>query len=139
MDVGVGYLTLDRRSNTLSGGETQRIDLATSLGSSLVGMYILDEPSIGLHPRDTQRLIGVLERLRDLGNTVVVVEHEEVMKARGRPSSTWGRRPDRMVARSSHGHACRTDEADSRRPNTPQAAWRSGTEAAPQGRRTASC
>lgn len=83
VDVGVGYLTLDRRSNTLSGGETQRIDLATSLGSSLVGsMYILDEPSIGLHPRDTQRLIGVLKRLRDLGNTVIVVEHdEEVMRA----------------------------------------------------------
>jgi excinuclease ABC subunit A len=82
-EVGVGYLALDRRSNTLSGGETQRIDLATSLGSSLVGsMYILDEPSIGLHPRDTKRLIGVLERLRDLGNTVIVVEHdEEVMRA----------------------------------------------------------
>ena len=83
VDVGVGYLTLDRRSNTLSGGETQRIDLATSLGSSLVGsMYILDEPSIGLHPRDTRQLIGVLQRLRDLGNTVIVVEHdEEVMRA----------------------------------------------------------
>ncbi len=82
-NVGVGYLTLDRRSNTLSGGETQRIDLATSLGSSLVGsMYILDEPSIGLHPRDTQQLIGVLKQLRDLGNTVIVVEHdEEVMRA----------------------------------------------------------
>lgn len=83
VDVGVGYLTLERRSNTLSGGETQRIDLATSLGSSLVGsMYILDEPSIGLHTRDTERLIGVLKRLRDLGNTVIVVEHdEEVMRA----------------------------------------------------------
>jgi excinuclease ABC subunit A len=83
VDVGVGYLTMDRRSNTLSGGETQRIDLATSLGSSLVGsMYILDEPSIGLHPRDTQRLIQVLIKLRDLGNTVIVVEHdEEVMRA----------------------------------------------------------
>lgn len=82
-DVGVGYLTLDRRSNTLSGGETQRIDLATSLGSSLVGsMYILDEPSIGLHSRDTLQLIGVLKKLRDLGNTVIVVEHdEEVMRA----------------------------------------------------------
>ncbi len=80
VDVGVGYLTLDRRSNTLSGGETQRIDLATSLGSSLVGsMYILDEPSIGLHPRDTLQLIGVLEQLRDLGNTVIVVEHDEEM------------------------------------------------------------
>ncbi len=83
VDVGVGYLTLDRRSNTLSGGETQRIDLATSLGSSLVGsMYILDEPSIGLHSRDTLRLIEVLKQLRDLGNTVIVVEHdEEVMRA----------------------------------------------------------
>jgi excinuclease ABC subunit A len=83
VDVGVGYLTLDRRSNTLSGGETQRIDLATSLGSSLVGsMYILDEPSIGLHSRDTERLIGVLKKLRDLGNTVIVVEHDEdVMRA----------------------------------------------------------
>ena len=83
VDVGVGYLTLARRSNTLSGGETQRIDLATSLGSSLVGsLYILDEPSIGLHPRDTLRLIEVLKKLRDLGNTVSVVEHdEEVMRA----------------------------------------------------------
>jgi excinuclease ABC subunit A len=77
-DVGLGYLTLNRPSNTLSGGESQRINLATSLGSSLVGsMYILDEPSIGLHPRDTQRLLKVLKRLRDIGNTVIVVEHEE--------------------------------------------------------------
>ena len=79
-DVGLGYLTLNRPSNSLSGGESQRINLATSLGSSLVGsMYILDEPSIGLHPRDTQRLISVLHGLRDLGNTVIVVEHEEEM------------------------------------------------------------
>ena len=78
--VGLGYLTLNRKSNTLSGGESQRINLATSLGSSLVGsMYILDEPSIGLHPRDTENLIGVLESLRDLGNTVIVVEHDEDM------------------------------------------------------------
>ncbi len=77
-DVGLGYLTMNRLSNSLSGGESQRINLATSLGSSLVGsMYILDEPSIGLHPRDTERLIVVLKRLRDLGNTVMVVEHEE--------------------------------------------------------------
>ncbi|MDD3108862.1 MAG: excinuclease ABC subunit UvrA, partial [Alistipes sp.] len=77
-EVGLGYLTLDRLSSTLSGGESQRINLATSLGSSLVGsMYILDEPSIGLHPRDTHRLIGVLKKLRDIGNTVIVVEHEE--------------------------------------------------------------
>jgi len=78
LEVGLGYLTLNRLSSTLSGGESQRINLATSLGSSLVGsLYILDEPSIGLHPRDTHRLIGVLERLRDMGNTVVVVEHDE--------------------------------------------------------------
>ena len=77
-EVGLGYLTLDRLSNTLSGGESQRINLATSLGSSLVGsLYILDEPSIGLHSRDTDRLIGVLKKLRDIGNTVVVVEHDE--------------------------------------------------------------
>ena len=82
-DVGLGYLTLNRTSNTLSGGESQRINLVTALGSSLVGsMYILDEPSIGLHPRDTERLISVLKRLRDIGNTVVVVEHdEEIMRA----------------------------------------------------------
>lgn len=77
-DVGLGYLTLDRRSNSLSGGESQRINLVAALGSSLVGsLYILDEPSIGLHPRDTDRLISVLKRLRDIGNTVVVVEHDE--------------------------------------------------------------
>jgi len=82
-EVGLGYLTLNRMSNTLSGGESQRINLATSLGSALVGStYILDEPSIGLHPRDTHRLIEVLLKLRDLGNTVVVVEHdEEIMRA----------------------------------------------------------
>lgn len=82
-DVGLGYLSLSRMSNTLSGGESQRINLATSLGSSLVGsMYILDEPSIGLHPRDTLRLLKVLKSLKDLGNTVVIVEHEEeVMRA----------------------------------------------------------
>lgn len=83
VDVGLEYLTLNRNSSTLSGGESQRINLATSLGSSLVGsMYILDEPSIGLHPKDTERLINVLLSLRDLGNTVIVVEHDEdIMKA----------------------------------------------------------
>ena len=82
-DVGLGYLTLNRTSNTLSGGESQRINLVTALGSSLVGsLYILDEPSIGLHPRDTARLITVLKRLRDIGNTVIVVEHdEEIMRS----------------------------------------------------------
>ncbi|WP_299060119.1 excinuclease ABC subunit UvrA [uncultured Polaribacter sp.] len=81
-NVGLNYLTINRTSNTLSGGESQRINLATSLGSSLVGsMYILDEPSIGLHPKDTERLIGVLKDLRNLGNTVIVVEHDEdIMK-----------------------------------------------------------
>lgn len=85
-EVGLGYLTLDRLSNSLSGGESQRINLATSLGSSLVGsLYILDEPSIGLHSRDTERLIGVLRRLQRLGNTVVVVEHDEdIMRAADR-------------------------------------------------------
>lgn len=83
VNVGLGYLTLDRLSNSLSGGESQRINLATSLGSSLVGsLYILDEPSIGLHSRDTDRLIRVLHQLRDLGNTVIVVEHDEdIMRA----------------------------------------------------------
>lgn len=83
VDVGVGYLTLDRLSNTLSGGESQRINLATSIGSSLVGsIYVLDEPSIGLHPLDNDRLINILKRLRDIGNTVLVVEHDaEMMKA----------------------------------------------------------
>lgn len=83
VEVGLEYLTLDRLSSTLSGGESQRINLATSLGSSLIGsLYILDEPSIGLHPRDTHKLIGVLKNLRDLGNTVVVVEHDrEIMEA----------------------------------------------------------
>jgi excinuclease ABC subunit A len=83
LDVGLGYLTLNRMSNSLSGGESQRINLTTSLGSSLVGsLYILDEPSIGLHSRDTNRLIKVLKELRDLGNTVVIVEHdEEIMRA----------------------------------------------------------
>ena len=82
-NVGLDYLTLNRKSNTLSGGESQRINLATSLGSSLVGsMYILDEPSIGLHPKDTEKLILVLKALRDLGNTVIVVEHDEdIMQA----------------------------------------------------------
>lgn len=82
-DVGLGYLTLDRASNTLSGGESQRVNLVSVLGSSLVGsMYVLDEPSVGLHPRDTQNLIKVLYRLRDLGNTVIVVEHDEqIIKA----------------------------------------------------------
>lgn len=85
-DVGLDYLTLNRNSASLSGGESQRINLATSLGSSLVGsMYILDEPSIGLHPKDTERLIKVLKNLRDLGNTVIVVEHDEdIMKAADR-------------------------------------------------------
>src|SRR4029450_8350524 len=79
-DVGLDYLTLDRLSSTLSGGESQRINLATSLGSALVDtLYVLDEPSIGLHPRDNLRLITILRQLRDQGNTVVVVEHDADM------------------------------------------------------------
>jgi len=78
MDLGLSYLTINRLSNTLSGGESQRINLTRTLGSNLTAsMYILDEPSVGLHPRDTERLVAVLKRLRDLGNTVLVVEHEE--------------------------------------------------------------
>src|SRR2546427_4531155 len=85
-NVGVGYLQLDRASATLSGGEAQRLRLATQIGSQLVGvLYILDEPSIGLHQRDNDKLIGTLERLRDLGNTVLVVEHDEQMMR----SSDW--------------------------------------------------
>src|SRR3989442_4490126 len=77
-NVGIGYLSMDRATATLSGGEAQRIRLATQIGSSLVGvLYILDEPSIGLHQRDNSKLIGTLERLRDLGNSVIVVEHDE--------------------------------------------------------------
>jgi excinuclease ABC subunit A len=80
VEVGLGYLTLNRLSNTLSGGESQRINLTTSLGSSLVGsLYILDEPSIGMHSRDTERLIHVLKELQSLGNTVIIVEHDEDM------------------------------------------------------------
>lgn len=78
VEVGLGYLTLNRASNSLSGGESQRINLTTALGSSLVGsLYILDEPSIGLHSRDTFRLINVLKELKEIGNTVIVVEHDE--------------------------------------------------------------
>src|SRR5690606_34596896 len=80
LDVGLSYLTLDRLANTLSGGESQRIQLTKFLGSNLTdSLYILDEPSIGLHPRDTDRLIDVLKNLRNLDNTVVVVEHDEMM------------------------------------------------------------
>lgn len=78
--MGLGYLTLDRHANTLSGGETQRINLTRTLGSNLINsMYILDEPSVGLHPRDTEKLVQVLKNLRDLGNTVIVIEHEEAI------------------------------------------------------------
>src|SRR5215208_6162133 len=77
-DVGIGYLSMDRAAATLSGGEAQRIRLATQIGSALVGvLYVLDEPSIGLHQRDNSKLIGTLERLRDVGNSVLVVEHDE--------------------------------------------------------------
>src|SRR3989344_9465961 len=78
LNVGIDYLTLDRRSNTLSGGEAQRIRLASQLGSQLVGaLYVLDEPTIGLHPKDNGQLLVTLKHLRDLGNTIIVVEHDE--------------------------------------------------------------
>ena len=89
--VGLEYLTLDRLASTLSGGEAQRIQLATSLGSRLVGaLYVLDEPSIGLHTRDTARLIRILEELRDLGNTILVVEHDADVLRVGRSSARPG-------------------------------------------------
>ncbi|MDO4228859.1 MAG: excinuclease ABC subunit UvrA [Capnocytophaga sp.] len=113
-EVGLNYLTLNRKSNTLSGGESQRINLATSLGSSLVGsMYILDEPSIGLHPKDTEKLIGVLKSLRDLGNTVIVVEHDEdIMKAAdyiidiGPEAGTYG---GEVVAQGTYSEIVKSD------------------------------
>src|SRR5690606_2981902 len=113
-NVGLEYLTLNRKSNSLSGGESQRINLATSLGSSLVGsMYILDEPSIGLHPKDTERLIEVLKSLRDLGNTVIVVEHDEdIMKAAdeiidiGPEAGTFG---GEVVASGTYKNILKTD------------------------------
>ena len=112
--VGIGYLSLERAASTLSGGEAQRIRLATQIGSSLVGvLYILDEPSIGLHQRDNAKLIGTLERLRDLGNTVIVVEHDEgTIRAADHvvdlgPGRRRARRPGRR-----RGHA----EADRGRP-----------------------
>ena len=98
-DVGLDYLTLGRASNTLSGGESQRINLASALGSSLVGsLYVLDEPTVGLHSRDTHGLIKVLEKLRDIGNTVMVVEHDPEVMRRGRlASSTWDLAPARTA------------------------------------------
>jgi excinuclease ABC subunit A len=101
-DVGIGYLSMDRAAATLSGGEAQRIRLATQIGSALVGvLYVLDEPSIGLHQRDNTKLIGTLERLRDLGNTVLVVEHDEQTMLRPTTSSTSARAPASTAATSS--------------------------------------
>lgn len=116
LDVGLGYLTLNRLSNSLSGGESQRINLATSLGSSLVGStYILDEPSIGLHPRDTLRLIGVLKRLRDIGNTVIVVEHDEdIIKAADHVIDIGplaGRLGGELVAEGNYNHILNNDKS----------------------------
>ena len=113
-DVGLGYLNLNRKANTLSGGESQRINLATSLGSSLVGsMYILDEPSIGLHSRDNERLISVLKKLRDIGNTVIVVEHDEqIMNAAnkiidmGPKAGSYG---GEIVAEGNLDYICQSD------------------------------
>ena len=101
VDVGLDYLTLSRASATLAGGEAQRIRLATQIGSGLVGvLYILDEPSIGLHQRDNRRLIDTLVRLRDLGNTLIVVEHDEATIAASTTSSTSDPAPATQAARS---------------------------------------
>ena len=115
-NVGIGYLSMERAAATLSGGEAQRIRLATQIGSSLVGvLYILDEPSIGLHQRDNAKLIATLERLRDLGNTVIVVEHDEqTMRAADHivdigPGRRRARRRDRRAGQGGrHRGACRS-------------------------------
>ena len=114
-DVGLDYLTLDRSAETLSGGESQRIRLASQVGSGLTGvMYILDEPSIGLHQRDNRRLLGTLRQLRDLGNTVIVVEHDEeaILGSRSRGGPGSRRRRARRTARGT-GHA-RRNQGESR-------------------------
>lgn len=109
VDVGLDYLTLDRASATLSGGEAQRIRLATQIGAGLMGvLYILDEPSIGLHQRDNERLIKTLERLRDIGNTVIVVEHDEdTIRCRRLRDRHGARRRRQRRTRSRGGNACR--------------------------------
>ena len=142
-DVGLDYLTLDRLSSTLSGGESQRINLATSLGSALVDtLYVLDEPSIGLHSRDNQRLIAILRQLRDQGNTVLVVEHDADMIRVADTSSTWGSAPASRAGASCSagtlaGAAARAAIADgevpARRAGDPGAARRGAS------RRTRSC
>jgi excinuclease ABC subunit A len=126
LDVGLDYLTLDRASATLAGGEAQRIRLATQIGSGLVGvLYVLDEPSVGLHQRDNHRLLETLTRLRDLGNTLIVVEHDEdtIRAGRCRPPS----RPHRRL-RPAEGTAGQPGLADRRLPD--RAAVRSGTRRA---------
>ena len=110
--MGLGYLTLDRQSRTLSGGEVQRINLTTALGTSLVNtLFVLDEPSIGLHPRDMGRVIGVMQRLRDAGNSLVVVEHDpQIMFAADRildigPGPGRARRRDRVLRHARRGRS----------------------------------
>ncbi len=107
VDVGLDYLTLDRKADTLSGGEAQRIRLASQIGAGLVGvMYVLDEPSIGLHQRDNERLLGTLTRLRDMGNTVIVVEHDEDAIRHGRPHRRHRARAPACMAAKSSPRAC---------------------------------
>jgi excinuclease ABC subunit A len=137
VDIGLGYLTLDRLSHTLSGGESQRINLATSLGLSLVGtLYVLDEPSIGLHPRDTDRLIAILHRLRDLGNTVVLVEHDtDVIKAADHIVDVGPEAGERggtivfsgTVEELENAHTLTADYLSERRVVMPKPAYRRGT------------
>ena len=140
--VGIGYLSLERTATTLSGGEAQRIRLATQIGSSLVGvLYILDEPSIGLHQRDNEKLIDTLERLRDLGNTVIVVEHDEgtiraadhVVDLGRAPASTaasWSRRGRRGQPSSLTGQYL-AGEREIRSPPTAARRAASSSSAAP--------
>ena len=134
-DVGLEYLTLDRLSSTLSGGEAQRIQLATSLGSRLVGtLYVLDEPSIGLHSRDTHRLIDILHDLRDLGNTILVVEHDpDIMRTADRILDL-GPGSRREWWQTGGGGNVRGDPAESRVADRPLSCARftySGTGSAP--------
>ena len=134
--MGLGYLTLDRGANTLSGGESQRIRLASQLGAQLTGViYVLDEPTIGLHPRDTERLLGTLMRMRDLGNTLIVVEHDPdtVIQADHvvdiGPAA--GREGGQIVAQGTVAEIMRSSKSVTGRWLSGEAAIEAGTDASP--------
>ena len=144
VDVGLDYLTLSRGSATLSGGESQRIRLASQIGSGLTGvLYVLDEPSIGLHQRDNERLLGTLRRLRDLGNTVLVVEHDEdAIRAADHlidMGPAAGINGGRVVAEGTPAEVAGKSEVADRRLSVRTAADRSAARCAGRCRRTASC